>query len=71
MGACSTSIGSSRPGKGCHVNLIGIRGSPLLIALVGIVLISIALVRGRLEVGVIGVVVLAIGALRLVLGWGG
>lgn len=53
------------------MNLLGIRGSPGLLALVGVILIAIALINGRVEVGIIGLVVLALAGIRLLTGWGG
>jgi hypothetical protein len=53
------------------VHLFGIRGSPGLLALVGVVLIAISLINGRAEVGIVGLVVLVLAGIRLLTGRGG
>jgi hypothetical protein len=53
------------------VNILGFRGNSGLLALVGVVLIAIALVNGRAEVGIVGLVVLLLAGRRLLTGRGG
>jgi hypothetical protein len=48
-----------------------VRRNPLLIALGGLVVVAVGIAAGRPLPAVVGVVIIAVAAIRVVTGWGG